>query len=46
MKNATRTTIQLGIDSIEVRIKGLGYGKELSLHGLRLRGFIITKIKM
>jgi len=41
-KNAARTAIQLGIELVEVRIKGLGYGKESSLRGLRLGGLIIT----
>jgi len=44
-ENAAWTTIQLGIESVEVRIKGLGYGKESSLRGLRLGGLIITKIQ-
>jgi len=44
-KNAARTAIQLGIESVEVRIKGLGYGKEFSLRGLRLGGLIITRIQ-
>jgi ribosomal protein S11 len=33
-KNVGRIAIQLGIELVEVRIKGLGYGKESSLHGL------------
>ncbi len=45
VENALRIAIQLGIESIEVRIKGLGYGKESSLRGLRLEGLIITKIQ-
>lgn len=44
-ENAARTAIQLGIKSVEVEIKGLGYGKESSLRGLRLGGLIITKIR-
>jgi small subunit ribosomal protein S11 len=44
-ENAARTAIQLGIESVEVRIKGLGYGKESSLRGLRLGGLIITRIQ-
>ncbi len=45
VENAARIAIQLGIESVEVRIKGLGYGKESSLQGLRLGGLIITKIQ-
>jgi len=37
--------IQLGIKSVEVKIKGLGYGKEYLLHGLQLKGLIIIKIQ-
>nr|QFK69642.1 ribosomal protein S11 [Pogonatum inflexum] len=44
-ENAARTAIQPGIKSVEVEIKGLGYGKESSLRGLRLGGLIITKIR-
>ncbi len=43
-ENAARAAIQLGIKSVEVKIKGLGYGKESSLRGLQLGGLIITKI--
>ncbi len=44
-ENDVRITIQLGIKSVEIKIKGLGYEKEYSLHGLWLRGLIITKIQ-
>jgi small subunit ribosomal protein S11 len=44
-KNDIQITIQPIIKSIEVKIKGLGYGKEYSLCGLRLRGLIITRIQ-
>ncbi len=39
-----QTASQLGIESIEFRIKGLDYGKESLLCGLWLGGLIITKI--
>jgi small subunit ribosomal protein S11 len=45
LENVARTAIQLGIESIEVKIKGLGYGKESSLRGLRLGDLIITRIQ-
>jgi small subunit ribosomal protein S11 len=44
-ENAARAAIQLGFKFVEVRIKGLGYGKESSLRGLKLGGLIITKIR-
>jgi ribosomal protein S11 len=45
-ENDVRFAIQLGIKLVEVKIKGLGYGKEYLLCGLQLRGLIITKFKM
>uniref|UniRef100_UPI0031F44671 ribosomal protein S11 n=1 Tax=Zygnema cf. cylindricum TaxID=3142258 RepID=UPI0031F44671 len=42
--NVARTAIQLGIKYVEVKIKGLGYGKDSSLRGLQSGGLIITKI--
>nr|YP_010736389.1 ribosomal protein S11 [Zygnema circumcarinatum]QKQ14718.1 ribosomal protein S11 [Zygnema circumcarinatum]WEL36362.1 ribosomal protein S11 [Zygnema circumcarinatum] len=42
--SVARTAVQLGIKYVEVKIKGLGYGKESSLRGLQLGGLIITKI--
>jgi len=45
VENVVRTTIQLGIESVEVKIKELGYGKEFSLRGLRLGDLIITRIQ-
>jgi ribosomal protein S11 len=45
-KNDVQIVIQLEIKLIEVKIKGSGYGKEYLLCGLRLRGLIITKVKM
>jgi len=45
VENVAWTAIQLGIESIEIRIKGLGYGKESFLHGLWLGDFIITIIQ-
>jgi small subunit ribosomal protein S11 len=45
VENVVRTTIQLGIESVEVKIKKLGYGKESSLRGLRLGDLIITRIQ-
>ncbi len=44
-KNDVQIAIQLGIKLVEVKIKGIGYGKEYLLHGLQLRGVIITKIQ-
>nr|AMF83672.1 ribosomal protein S11 [Aneura pinguis]ARO74720.1 ribosomal protein S11 [Aneura pinguis]ASN73943.1 ribosomal protein S11 [Aneura pinguis]ASN73983.1 ribosomal protein S11 [Aneura pinguis]QIA59499.1 ribosomal protein S11 [Aneura pinguis] len=44
-ENAARAATRLGSKSVEVRIKGLGYGKESSLRGLKLGGLIITKIR-
>nr|NP_943668.1 ribosomal protein S11 [Chara vulgaris]AAP92191.1 ribosomal protein S11 [Chara vulgaris]WAK98771.1 ribosomal protein S11 [Chara vulgaris] len=43
-ENVARAAIPLGIKSVEVRIKGLGYGKPSALRGLQLGGLIITKI--
>lgn len=40
-----RSAIQLGIQSVEVKIKGLSYGKESALRGLLMGGLIITRIK-
>jgi small subunit ribosomal protein S11 len=44
-ENAVRTAIQLGIKSVEVEIKGLGYGKESSLRGLRLGVLLLPKLE-
>jgi len=42
--HVARAAIQLGIKSVEVKIKGLSYGKESALRGLLLGGLFITKI--
>ncbi len=44
-ENDVQIVIELGIKLVEVKIKGLGYGKEYSLHGLELRDLIITKFQ-
>nr|YP_008816139.1 ribosomal protein S11 [Roya obtusa]YP_009755726.1 ribosomal protein S11 [Roya anglica]AGZ90387.1 ribosomal protein S11 [Roya obtusa]QIQ22965.1 ribosomal protein S11 [Roya anglica] len=43
-ENAAKNAIQLGIKSVIVSIKGLGYGKESAIRGLLLGGLFITKI--
>ena len=42
--HVARTAVQLGFKSVEVRIKGLSYGKESALRGLLTGGLVITKI--
>jgi small subunit ribosomal protein S11 len=42
--HVARAAIQLGIKSVEVKIKGLSYGKESALRGLLLGGLLITRI--
>jgi small subunit ribosomal protein S11 len=42
--HVARTAIQLGVKSVEVRIKGLSFGKESALRGLLTGGLLITKI--
>ena len=42
--NVARAAVQLGIKTVQVKIKGLGYGKDSSLRGLHLGGLTITKI--
>nr|YP_009674916.1 ribosomal protein S11 [Haplomitrium hookeri]QDE12953.1 ribosomal protein S11 [Haplomitrium hookeri] len=44
-ENAARAAIQLGFKFVEVRIKGLGYGKESPLRGSKPGGLITTKIR-
>ena len=44
-ENVARVAIQLGIHYVEVRVKGLGYGKEAALRGLSLGGLIINQIR-
>ena len=43
-ETAARNAVMLGIRQVDVRIQGLGYGKESSLRGLQIGGLIITKI--
>ena len=43
-ENVARTAIQLGIRFVEVKIKGLGYGKDSSIRGLAKGGLKITNI--
>ena len=40
-----RAALQVGIQSVEVKIKGLSYGKESALRGLLMGGLKITKIR-
>jgi small subunit ribosomal protein S11 len=43
-ETVARNAVLLGFRLVEVRIQGLGYGKESSLRGLQIGGLIITKI--
>jgi ribosomal protein S11 len=45
-ENEIQIAIQLGIKSVEVKIKGLGYGKEYSLHGLQLKNYLPLPIPL
>lgn len=40
-----RVAVQLGIKSVEVKIKGFSFGKESALRGLLTGGLLITKIR-
>nr|YP_009755804.1 ribosomal protein S11 [Gonatozygon brebissonii]QIQ23081.1 ribosomal protein S11 [Gonatozygon brebissonii] len=42
--HVARSAIQLGIKSVEVKMKGLSYGKESALRGLLIGGLQLTKI--
>lgn len=42
--HVARGAVQLGIRSVEVKIKGLSYGKESALRGLLMGGLSITQI--
>lgn len=42
--HVARIAIQLGIKSVEVKIKGLSFAKESALRGLLTGGLLITKI--
>jgi small subunit ribosomal protein S11 len=42
--HVARAAIQLGVKSVEVKIKGLSFGKESALRGLLTGGLLITKI--
>ena len=42
--HVARTAVQLGIKSVEVKMKGLSYGKESAIKGLLSGGLLITKI--
>ena len=44
-ENAARKAVQLGIQSVEVRIQGLGFGKESALRGLQLGDLTITQLR-
>ena len=44
-EKVARAASQLGIRCVEVKIKGLGYGKEAALRGLKLGGLVITQIR-
>ena len=39
-----KKSLRLGLRFFEVKIRGLGYGKESALRGLQLGGLILTKI--
>ena len=43
-EKVARTAVQLGIKWAEVKVKGLGYGKESALRGLILGGLFLIKI--
>jgi small subunit ribosomal protein S11 len=42
--HVARVALQLGVKSVEARLRGLSYGKESALRGLLTGGLIITKI--
>jgi len=42
--HVARVAVQLGIQSVEVRMKGFSFGKESALRGLCSGGLFITKI--
>jgi small subunit ribosomal protein S11 len=42
--HVARAAIQLGIKSVEVKIKGLSFGKDSAVRGLLQGGLLITKI--
>ena len=42
--HVARTATQLGVKSVEVKIKGISFGKESALRGLLTGGLLITKI--
>ena len=39
-----KKSLQLGFQNFEIKIKGLGYGKESALRGLQLGGLSVSKI--
>jgi len=41
---AARMALQLGIKTIQIKMKGLGYGKESCIRGLILGGLVVTHI--
>ena len=43
-EKVARTAVQLGIKWAEVKVKGLGYGKDSALRGLILGGLFLIKI--
>lgn len=43
-ETVARKAVQLGIQFVEVRIQGLGFGKESALRGLQIGGLTITKL--
>lgn len=42
--HVARVAVQLGIQAVEVKTKGLSFGKESALRGLVTGGLLITKI--